>query len=231
LLTEEETRLDVWREKLQTALGINGQIIIDAIPEVELLIGSQPPVPNVPPEDAQNRFNLVFQNFIRVFASKEHPLVMFLDDLQWADLASLKLIQLLVTAAKSGLFLIGAYRDNEVNAVHPLKLTVEEMQKNGTVITEIFCSRLELPQINQLIAETLHCPLEQSEPLAELILAKTDGNPFFINQFLQSLYGEKLLAFDFARGCWEWNLEQIRAKGMTENVIELLAGRMQKLSE
>jgi serine/threonine protein kinase len=135
LLTEEETRLDVWREKLQTALGINGQIIIDAIPEVELLIGSQPPVPNVPPEDAQNRFNLVFQNFIRVFASKEHPLVMFLDDLQWADLASLKLIQLLVTAAKSGLFLIGAYRDNEVNAVHPLKLTVE---KNGTVITEIF---------------------------------------------------------------------------------------------
>ncbi|GET43629.1 serine/threonine kinase with two-component sensor domain protein [Microseira wollei NIES-4236] len=125
LLTEEETQLQEWREKLQTALGINGQIIIDAIPEVELLIGSQPPVPNVPPEDAQNRFNLVWQNFIRVFASKEHPLVMFLDDLQWADSASLKLIQLLVTAAKSGLFLIGADRDNEVNAVHPLKLTVE----------------------------------------------------------------------------------------------------------
>ena len=231
LLTEEQTRLEVWREKLQTALGTNGQIIIDAIPEVELVIGSQPPVPNVPPEDAQNRFNLVFQNFMRVFASKEHPLAMFLDDLQWADSASLKLIQLVVTAAKSGFLLIAAYRDNEVNAVHPLKLTVEEMQKAGTVITEIFLSRLELPEINQLIAETLQCPLERSEPLAELLLAKTDGNPFFINQFLRLLYGEKLLEFDFEQGCWQWNLAQIRAKGMTENVIELLAIRMQKLPE
>ncbi|MFB2891761.1 AAA family ATPase [Aerosakkonemataceae cyanobacterium BLCC-F50] len=231
LLTEKQTQLETWREKLQNALGTNGQIIIDIIPEVEILIGSQPPVIQIPPEDAQSRFNLVFQNFIQVFASPEHPLVIFLDDLQWADTASLKLIQLLVNKTKMALFLIGAYRNNEVNTLHPLKQTLEQIKASGADLTEILLSKLELSEVNQLIAETLNSSLEKSQPLAELLLAKTEGNPFFLKQFLKSLYEEKLLKFDFVQYYWQWDLEQIRAKGMTENLVELLTRKIEELPE
>ena len=134
LLTETEAQLQEWREKILTALGVNGQVIIDVIPEVELIIGKQPSVPEVGATEAQNRFNLVFQNFIKVFTSPTQPLAIFLDDLQWADGASLKLIQVLMSAESPGLFLIGAYRDNEVSSAHPLMLTVEEIAKNGGTV-------------------------------------------------------------------------------------------------
>ena len=238
LLTETEASLAQWREKLLAVFGANGQVIIDVIPEVELIVGKQPEVPELAPSEAQNRFNLVFQNFIRVFTQAEHPLVMFIDDLQWADVASLKLIKLLMSAPDSQyLFFIGAYRDNEVSTAHPLMLTVDEIREAGVRSERISLSPLDLSNVNQLISDTLKCPLDKTNSLAELVLLKTGGNPFFIQEFLKSLYAEKLIKFDFtplskggSEGRWQWNLEQIKARGITDNVVELMAGKIQKLS-
>jgi predicted ATPase/class 3 adenylate cyclase/tRNA A-37 threonylcarbamoyl transferase component Bud32 len=238
LLSETEASLARWREKLLAAFGANGQVIIDVIPEVELIVGKQPAVPELAPTEAQNRFNLVFQNFMRVFAKPEHPLVMFIDDLQWADVASLKLIKSLMTAPdRQYLFLIGAYRDREVNAAHPWALTVNELEKAGVIVNRIFLKPLNLSQVNQLIADTLKCPPEQTNPLSELVLAKTGGNPFFLKEFLKSLYVENQIKFEVNRstkgknkGEWRWDLERIQAQAITDNVVELMASKIQKLS-
>jgi hypothetical protein len=161
LLTESQAQLTNWKEKILSAVGNNGQVIVDVIPEVALIVGTTSPVPTLGPTETQNRFNLVFQNFMKVFAQPAHPLVLFLDDLQWADSASLKLMQLLMTTAeKQALFLIGAYRDNEVSATHPLMLTLEEIQKTEAVVNRIFLSPLELHHVNQLVADALHCRAE-----------------------------------------------------------------------
>jgi predicted ATPase/serine phosphatase RsbU (regulator of sigma subunit)/tRNA A-37 threonylcarbamoyl transferase component Bud32 len=231
LLTESEEQLKGWREKLLAALGINGQVIIDVIPEVELIIGKQPLVPELNPTEIQNRFNLVFQNFIKIFTNPEHPLAIFLDDLQWADGASLKLMQLLMNASYQGLFLIGAYRDNEVSSAHPLMLTIEEISKNRAIVERISLLPLALSTITHLIADTLNCSEESAQALAELVLFKTGGNPFFMNEFLKSLYTEKLLEFDSQTLMWQWDLEQIQARGFTDNIVELMTLKIQKLPD
>ncbi|KYC42799.1 hypothetical protein WA1_11740 [Scytonema hofmannii PCC 7110] len=231
LLTETESCLIQWREKLLAALGINAQVIIDVIPKVELIIGKQPPVPELSPTESQNRFHIVFQHFISVFTKPEHPLVVFLDDLQWADAATLKLIKLLMTTPGSKyLFLIGSYRDNEVSAAHLLRLTIDEIQQSGGIVNNIFLSPLNLPSVNELISDTFKCPPKRTIPLSELVLSKTDGNPFFINEFLKSLYAEKLIEFDREQLCWQWNLDQILFANLTDNVVELMALKIQKLS-
>ncbi|NEP13822.1 MAG: AAA family ATPase [Symploca sp. SIO2C1] len=230
LLTESERQLDLWREKLLVALGSNAQVIIDVIPEVELIIGKQPEVPDLSATESQNRFNLVFHNFIEVFTNSKHPLVIFLDDLQWADGASWKLIQLLMSGSETGLFLIGAYRDSEVGSAHPLRLTVEEIQTTGVSVNQIFLSPLNLTAVNQLIADTLKEAPEQTKQLAELVVRKTHGNPFFMKEFLKSLHKEGLLYFDINKFNWNWNLEQIQARGFTDNVVELMTSKIQKLS-
>ena len=227
-----------WREKLLAAFGANGQVIIDVIPEVELIVGKQSEVPELAAAEAQNPFNLVFQNFIKVFTQPEHPLVMFIDDLQWADVACLKLIKLLMTAPDSQyLFFIGAYRDNEVNTAHPLMLTVDEIREAGVKVECISLSPLDLTNVNQLISDTLRCSPGQTISLAELVLLKTGGNPFFLQEFLQSLYAGKLIKFEFSRlnkgesqGRLQWDLEQIKAQGITDNVVELRANKIQKMS-
>ncbi|MEG4997822.1 AAA family ATPase [Microcoleus sp. B4-D4] len=229
LLSETETKLNQWREKLQAGLGNNGQVIVEAIPEVELIIGKQPAVPELGSNESQNRFNLVFQNFIKVFTKPEHPLAIFIDDLQWADKASLKLIQLLMSGASTGLFLIGAYRDNEVSTAHPLMLTLDEITKTGAIINRIFLSPLDLLTVIQLISNALNSSPEKVKPLAELVQLKTGGNPFFLNEFLKSLYTEGVLEFNFQELSWQWNLELIQAKSFTDNVVELMAGKIQKL--
>ncbi|MBW4493241.1 MAG: AAA family ATPase [Oscillatoria princeps RMCB-10] len=236
LLTESEAQIEAWKEKLLDALGTNGQVIVDVIPEVELIAGSQPPVPQLGPTESQNRFNLVFQKFIRVFAQEEHPLAIFLDDLQWADLPSLKLIQLLVAQAESAgtagnLLLIGAYRDSEVDAADPLMLALDEIQKAGARINRISLRPLNRRDVRQFIADTLSCKPEKSQPLAELLLQKTSGNPFFLTQLLKSLHSENLLTFNFSTAEWEWDIERIKGMGLTDNVVELMAGTIQKLSE
>ncbi|AUB44500.1 Protein kinase-like domain (plasmid) [Nostoc flagelliforme CCNUN1] len=232
LLGEPDEQVQQWRSRLLTALGSNGQIIIDVIPEVELIIGRQLPVPEVGATEAQNRFNRVFQQFIRVFCSQEHPLVIFLDDLQWADSATLKLIELMMLDEQTQfLFLIGAYRDSEVNPAHPLALTLERLRKQRAVLQEIILAPLTLLPLSQLIAETLHQNTDTVRSLAELVLHKTEGNPFFVGEFLKMLYGENLLTFDAQQLIWQWNLAEIEAQNITDNVVELLLRQLQKLPE
>ncbi|MHC5893556.1 AAA family ATPase [Nostoc sp.] len=232
LLGESDNRVQQWRSHLLTALGSNGQIIIDLIPEVELIIGKQLSVPEVGATEAQNRFHRVFQQFIRVFCSESHPLVIFLDDLQWIDSATLKLIELMLLDEQSQfLFLIGAYRDNEVNPTHLLVLTLERLRKQGAVLQEIILAPLTLEPLSQLIAETLHRDVHSVRPLAELVLRKTEGNPFFVSEFLRMLYSENLLTFDAEHLSWQWNIAQIKAQNITDNVVELMLHKLKKLPE
>ncbi|WP_375505306.1 PAS domain-containing protein [uncultured Nostoc sp.] len=230
LLTEPDKQLQLWRSRLLAALGSNGQLIIDAISEVELLIGRQQSVPEVEATEAQNRFNFIFQKFIRVFCSQSQPLVIFLDDLQWIDSATLKLIELMLLDEQTQhLFLIGAYRDNEVNPDHPLVLKLEELRQKGAVLQEIALKPLTLLPLSQLIAETLHHNTDTVLPLAELVLHKTEGNPFFVSEFLKTLYAEDCLTFDFERRSWQWNMAQIEAQNITDNVVDMLLLKLRKL--
>ncbi len=236
LLSQSEESLEKWRGKIMSALGNNAQIIIDVIPEIEFIIGPQPAVPVLQPAEAQNRFNLVFQNFIQVFCSKAHPLVIFLDDLQWADSASLKLIKLMMSDDRTKyLCLIGAYRDNEVNATHPLMMTIDMLRHEQVRVSRYYLSPLNLEQTTQFIADTLHKPAEFVESLAELVLRKTQGNPFFIAEFLKTLHQENLLTFkpiySNNQGGWQWNIQEIEAVGITDNVVELMIQKLQKLPE
>ena len=232
LLTESAENLQAWREKLATALGANGAVIADVIPEIELIIGKQPEVPQLGPAESQNRFNRVFQEFIGVFTDRAHPLVIFLDDLQWADSASLNLMQLLVGDWESRyLLLIGAYRDNEVNPTHPLIHAIEQIEKTRTPVHNIVLQPLNFGNVYELLADTLTVN-DSLGLLAELIFYKTGGNPFFITQLLQALYQDNLFKFEFTSGCWQWNLEEIQAIGITDkSVVELVASRIEKLPE
>ncbi|MEH1977934.1 MAG: AAA family ATPase [Nostoc sp.] len=244
ILTEPEEQLSTWKQEIKVALGNNGRLIIDVIPEVELIVGEQSYIPELGPAESQNRFNLVFQNFISVFAKKEHPLTVFLDDMQWADTATLNLIETIITGSSiQYLCFILAYRDNEVDVVHPFNLMIDKVRQYGARTTEILLTPLNLVYVNQLIADTLHSSAEQVEPLAQLIIQKTDGNPFFVNEFLKTLHQENLLNFDptqsptplgkggqrGVKGRWQWNLAEIEAQGITDNIVTLMIGRMQKL--
>ncbi|MFB8792275.1 MAG: AAA family ATPase [Potamolinea sp.] len=230
LLTESSSQLAQWREKLLAAFGANGQVIIDVIPEIELIVGKQSPVPELGATESQNRFNFVFGQFIRAFCTKEHPLVIFLDDLQWADSATLKLIELMMTDNETQyLFLIGAYRDNEVNSAHPLMMTLDGLRNLGSTINFITLAPLELKHISQLIADTLHSDIDSVKPLAELVKHKTGGNPFFANQFLKTLHTENFITFDFQRHIFRWDISNIEAQDITDNVVELMIGKLKKL--
>jgi serine/threonine protein kinase len=232
LLTESETQLGAWKEKLLAAFGDNGQIIIDVIPDVELIVGKQPPVQELGATEAQNRFNLVFQKFIRVFCSVEHPLVIFLDDLQWADSATLKLLQVMMADEETKyLFLMGAYRDNEVSQTHPLIMTLEGLQNQGATINHITLTPLDIEHITNLIADTVRKDRGSVMPLAELVVGKTQGNPFFVNQFLRTLYEENLLNFNSEQRNWDWNISEIEAVGITDNVVELMVGKLRKMPD
>ncbi len=234
LLTENEEQIQLWRHKLLTALGTNGQIIIDVIPAIELIIGPQPIVSSMESTESQNRFNLVFQNFIQVFCEPTHPLVLFLDDLQWADLASLKLLEMIMISQKTrAIFLIGAFRDNEVNSEHPLMAMLENLYNENTIVNQINLAPLQLTHINQLIADTLHQEPKTTFVLADLVIQKTRGNPFFVNQFLHTLYEENLLTFippnSQQIASWQWDINQIEAMDITDNVVELMITKLKKL--
>ncbi|AFY44036.1 ATP-binding sensor histidine kinase [Nostoc sp. PCC 7107] len=228
LLTESDVQLEQWKNQILETVGENGQVIIEVIPELEKIIGEQPPAVELSGTAAQNRFNLLFQKFTQVFTSAEHPLVMFLDDLQWADSASLKLMQLLM-ADTGHLFIIGAYRDNEVNPAHPLMLTLSEIQKNQAVINSITLTPLSQSQINQLVADTLKSTENLALPLSQLVYQKTKGNPFFATQFLKALHEENLIQFNLELGCWQCDLSQINQQALTDDVVEFMALQLEKL--
>ena len=259
LLSESDAKLQEWKTQIQKAVGENGQIIVEVIPELEQIIGKQQPVSELLGSAAENRFNLVFQKFISVFATKEHPLVIFLDDLQWSDSASLKLLQLLIGEKDSqNLLVIGAYRDNEVSPAHPFMLAVAEMEKAQVTVNTITLEPLSQADINDLIADTLICDRTLAQPLTELVYQKTKGNPFFATQFLKSLQEDGLIAFNhegnhrgiaprsnqsflgvvdgaclpslpWGSGGWQCDIAKVRSLTITDDVVEFMALQLQKL--
>jgi predicted ATPase/signal transduction histidine kinase len=250
ILAKSEEELSKWRDALCRALDPNGQLIVELIPELRFIIGEQPPVTELPTQDAQRRFHLVFRRFISVFARREHPLALFLDDLQWLDAATLDLLEDLLTsdfadqgssepsnreplqARRMGvqyLMLIGAYRDNEVDSTHPLIRKLEAIRQAGGKVQEIVLAPLAVKDLERLLADSLHCEPERAAPLAHLIHEKTAGNPFFAIQFLSALAEESLLTYDHGRGRWSWDLNRIHAKGYTDNVVDLLLEKLIRL--
>ena len=230
LLGEPDVELAKWKDKILNALGDNAQIVIDVVPELEGIIGEQLPVVELMGIAAQNRFNLLFQKFIAIFATPEHPLVIFLDDLQWADSASLKLTNLLISDGEiEYLLLLGAYRDNEVFPAHPLMLELGELEKNRAAISTIALEPLAFYHINQLVADTLHCAKELAQPLTEVIYQKTQGNPFFATQFLKGLYKDSSITFNSTLGYWECDLVQVRDAALTDDVVEFMARGLYQL--
>ena len=230
LLAKSDTELSSWRDALREALGPNGQLMVDLVPELKLIIGDQPPVPELPPQDAQRRFQLVFRRFIGVFARPEHPLALFLDDLQWLDAATLDLLEDLLTRSDlQHLMLIGAYRDNEVTAAHPLMRKLDAIKTTGGKVAEITLAPLAREHLAQLIADALRCEPERAAPLAQLVHEKTSGNPFFAIQFVSSLAEEGMLAFDHGAARWSWDSARIHAKGYTDNVVDLMVGKLTRL--
>ena len=231
ILVKSDAEVGHWRHVLQEVLVANGQLIINLIPEVEFIIGKQPSVPNLPPQDARNRFQLVFRRFLGAFARQEHPLALFLDDLQWLDAASLELMENLITDPNvQYLMLVGAYRDNEVSASHPLLRTLEAIRKAATPVQEIVLAPLGNYDVGRLVADALHCEWDSAQPLAELVHEKTGGNPFFAIQFFTALAEEGLLAFDAIARAWQWNIHRIRAKNYTDNVVDFMSGKLRRLS-
>jgi PAS domain S-box-containing protein len=230
LLSKDDTELSGWRDALLEALAPNGRLIADIVPELKLIIGEQQPVPELPPQDAQRRFQLVFSRFIGVFARPEHPLALFLDDLQWLDAATLDLLEDLLTRLDlQHLMLIGAYRDNEVNVAHPLMRKLEAIKSAGGKVSEITLAPLARAHLNQLIADALRCNFERVAPLTQLLHEKTAGNPFFAIQFISSLAEEGMLTFDYEAGRWSWDVEHIQAKGYTDNVVDLMVAKLIRL--
>ena len=231
LLTEREDQIQVWRDALSAALGNNARVIIDVIPNVQWIMGSQPPVPALGATEAQNRFSQSFQQFIAVFARPQHPLVVFLDDLQWADAPSLALMALLCTNRDShNLLIIGAYRDNEVSVSHPLTLTLNHIRDEGAAVQTILLGPRSPDDLNQMTADTLHQPPTNTRELSQLLLQKTGGNPFFVTQFLKEIHAQGWFRLDLASGSWQWEMAQIGAAGMTDNVVDLMTGKIARMS-
>ncbi|SIO48522.1 Protein kinase domain-containing protein [Bradyrhizobium erythrophlei] len=230
LLGQSEAELARWRAELLEALGPNGRLMLDLVRELNLIIGEQPLVPELPPQDAQRRFQLVFRRFIGVFARAEHPLALFLDDLQWLDAATLDLLEDLLTRSDlQHLMLIGAYRDNEVNAAHPLIRRLDAIKNAGGKVAAITLAPLTREHLGQLIADALRCEPERAAPLAQLVYEKTGGNPFFAIQFISALTEEGILGFEHDAAGWSWNLDRIHAKGYTDNVVDLMVAKVTRL--
>lgn len=230
LLSEPDAQLHCWKTKILEALGDNAKVITDVIPHLERIIGVQPPVPVLAGLAAQNRFNVLFEKFIAVFTTPEHPLVMFLDDLQWADVASLNLIQLLMGESQLGyLLLIGAYRDNEVSAVHPLMLALANIRQTSATVSTMALTPLSHQSLSQLVADTLSCSIQLAHPLADQIYQKTQGNPFFATQFLKALHHDGWITFDLQSGYWQCDIARVRTAALTDDVVAFMALQLQKL--
>ena len=213
LLAKPEAELAEWREQLRQALNPNGALLVDIIPELKFVIGEQPPVPDVPPAEAQARIHVTLRRLIGVFAHAEHPLALFLDDLQWLDRATLDLLEnILVQPEPQHLLIVGAYRNNEVDATHPLLRKLSVIRESGATVQEVVLGPLEHEDLTDWFAEALHCQPERTMPLAQLVREKTAGNPFFANQFLQELVADDLITFGASDARWRWDLGPIRSR-------------------
>ena len=232
VLTGSASEVTIWRDRVLQALGVNAGVISEIVPELKRIIGDHAPAPSVTPRETQNQLHLAFRQFFQVLARPDDPLVLFLDDLQWADTALLGLVQSVLSAGDVGcLLVIGAYRDNEVSSVHPLIQTADQIRAAGARVNEVRLGQLGAAHIAQLLADTLACSTETAQPLARLILDKTDGNPFFLREFLRTLQQEGRLAFDVGTGRWTWDIERLSSLHITSNVVELVARRIRQLSQ
>jgi len=232
VLAKSESEVGEWRAALLEAVGASGQLVANLVPELEYLIGRQPPVPDLPPHDAKHRLQMVIRQFLGAFTRAGQPLALFLDDVQWLDAATLDLLGHLITRAEAGsLLLIAAYRDNEVTPTHPLVRTIETIRATRARVHEIVLAPLGLDDVGRLIADALHCDASSAEPVARLVHEKTGGNPFFVIQFLTALGEEGLLTFDPVSTFWQWDMDRIRAKSYTDNVVEFMVGKLKRLPE
>jgi PAS domain S-box-containing protein len=230
LLVRNDAELADWRATLDAALGPHGQLIVDLVPELKLIVGEQQPVPDLPPQEAQRRFQLVFQRFIQVFARPGHPLALFIDDLQWLDVATLDLLEhLLAQPDLRHVLVIGAYRDTEVDAAHPLASKLQAIRRGGAAVRDLALAPLTEADLTQLVGDTLHSTQERIATLARVIYDKTAGNPLFATQFLTALGDEGLLTFDQAQARWFWDIDAIHARSYTENVADLMAHSLARL--
>ncbi len=229
ILAEPDERVARWRAELHTALGPSAQALVEVIPDLAHLLGPQPPAPRLGPTETEHRFTHALQCFLGVACRGEHPLVAFLDDLQWADAASLRLVKLMMTDPDmKHLLIVGAYRDGEVDATHPLAVTLDQIRYKLDVQC-IALLPLAIEHVSRLLADTLYRSLADCAELAALVVAKTAGNPFFVNQFLRALHQDRFLVFDRSLRGWRWDLAAIQALGITDNVVELMVERMRKL--
>lgn len=230
LLTLSTHELSRWKAEILDAVGINGQILVDLVPTLELVIGPQPSVPPLEASETQNRFNYVLQRFVRAICRPDHPIVLFIDDLQWADSALLDLLGLLLLDEDNAyLLLVGTYRDNEVDRSHPLMTMLDKVHHAGAATPTLTLCNLTLDSVTALVSETLHCPAEHAAELATLVHEKTLGNAFFVGQFLRSLHDQGLLTFDLDARAWTWDVDRVRAKNITDNVVELMANKVRHL--
>ncbi len=231
MLTEPEEQLAPRRVRLLAALGGNGGVLTAVVPEMGIVLGEQPAPPALDPAEAQNRFRYVIDGFIAAVAQPDRPLVIFLDDLQWADAATLDLLRALIAApAITHLLVIGAYRANEVHPAHPLALMVERAEALGIDLRRLALGPFSLADVQGFLADTLRSAAADVEPLARLVLQKTAGNPFFVIQFLETLRQDGLFVFDRAAGRWTFRLDAIAGAGLTDNVIDLVTRKVQRLS-
>ncbi|MGI6486040.1 MAG: AAA family ATPase [Tepidanaerobacteraceae bacterium] len=232
IMTESVEQLKKWKSKISAALKKNGAVITQLIPELEMIIGPQDPVKQLDPIEAQNRFLMVFGNFINALADKSHPLVLVLDDLHWADINSLQLLKYMCRDSEmSHLLIVGCFRDTEVCESHPLWLTLKEICREDIQVSEIKLNPLSRENIAEYIAETLHCPDKSIDRLVEVLYRRAYGNPFFLSQLLKSVYKENLFTFNMIKGCWEWEENQIQKIQMPEDVIDLILFKLRKLPQ
>ncbi|MEO7085013.1 MAG: AAA family ATPase [Gemmatimonadaceae bacterium] len=234
LLTESEVRVAAWRRELNAALAPNGRVILDVLPDLELIIGPQAAVPDLGPAEATNRFNRTIGQLLRALCAGDNVVVLFLDDLQWADSATLGLLRVVLTDdGIRRLFLIGAYRDNEVDAMHPLTLTLRGIREGGAVVNNLAIAPLGLAEVAKLLGDTLESDAAGVTALARLVVQKTQGNPLFVRQFLQALHHDGLIKRSTnaagQRSTWTWDLQAIRATKITDNVVDLLLTKMRRL--
>ncbi|WP_428266227.1 ATP-binding protein [Haliangium sp.] len=228
-LTESESQLERWRQRLLEALAPNAQLIVEVLPELGLIIGEQPTPTQVGPAEAQRRFDQTVLRFVGVFAHEEHPLVMFLDDLQWADSATFRVLRQLLTVSDcTHLLIVGAYRDDEVNLTPALTLTVEEIRAAEGAVNDIELDVLGIDDVTRLVTDTLGCEAARARSLAELVREKTLGNPFFIGELLRALHADGQLRLE--GGAWRWDEDEIKARGVSTNVVSLLVDNVRLLS-
>lgn len=229
LRSSDEKNMLEWKTLLQKSLGSNAQLIVDIIPELEAFIGKQPQVPVLPPAEARTRFELVFYDFVQTFANHQHPFILFFDDMQWSDIATIDLLQqLLHDETLQNLLIICSYRDNEVTAAHALTALIDDLGKHHVPIERIIVKPLDLESVKQMVADTLFTT-DSIEPLATLIYSKTGGNPFFVIAFLRMLYEEKYVTFDMKLGQWVWDMHVLKKLSVSENVVDLVVSKIAKL--